>query len=164
MFGRRRRCRGDGCWRRARPIHLPLLLMRQFGYHLIDVGPRLSRCWRRRRRRRRSCSFSSSRGSSSSSSFGQLNSCHNFRFAIGVDDDGGNQLVIFEMLSTGHEPLQGRWVGITVAVDQERRRHQVRRQLRLLVQDVVVGVPDQRPVIRVEEHRLRKLLETLART
>lgn len=63
-----------------------------------------------------------------------------------------HQLLVLAALSAGNEALESGRVRIPVHVHEERRRHEVRRLLRLLVQDVVIGVSDQRPEIRMEEH------------
>lgn len=52
-------------------------------------------------------------------------------------------------------------MGVSVHVHQEGRGHEVRRLLGLLVQHVVVGIPDQRPVVCVEEHLVRDLKEKM---
>ncbi|PWA22989.1 hypothetical protein CCH79_00002070 [Gambusia affinis] len=41
---------------------------------------------------------------------------------------------------------------ISIDVYEEGGRHEMRGLLRLLVQDIVIGIPDERPVVRVEEH------------
>jgi len=40
---------------------------------------------------------------------------------------------------------------VAICIDQERRRHQMRHYLRLLVHNMVLGVSQQRPEIRVKE-------------
>ena len=56
----------------------------------------------------------------------------------------------------GNSLLRRVWV--SVHVDQECRGHEVWRLLCLLIQYVVVGVPDERPVVRVKELVLRTRL------
>lgn len=48
-------------------------------------------------------------------------------------------------------------MGVPVYIHQERRGHEMRRLLRLLIQHEAVGVPDQWPVVCVEEHLIWKL-------
>lgn len=48
-------------------------------------------------------------------------------------------------------------MGVSVHVHQEGWGHEMGGLLRLLVQHEAVGVPDQRPVVCVEEHLVWKL-------
>lgn len=75
-----------------------------------------------------------------------------------------DQLLVLAVLAAGHQPLEDGGVGVAVHVHQEGRGHEVRSLLRLLVQHVVVGVPDQRPEVRVEEHLVWNLMEKKGET
>lgn len=48
-------------------------------------------------------------------------------------------------------------MGVPVYIHQERRGHEMRCLLRLLIQHEAVGVPYQRTVVCVEEHLIWKL-------
>lgn len=164
-----RRCRRHGGYRRrrgrggTRSVSLPFLLLRQFRDHLIDVGSSALRgrdgSWRHSwfRRSRRLCWWAAcgsvvvvgKRLLLRSSDAGQ-----NLLLSVGVDDDGRYELVILELLTTRYEALQVWRIRVALAVDQEGRRHQMRGQLRLLVEYVMVRVANQWPVIRVEEYCL----------
>ena len=61
------------------------------------------------------------------------------------------KLRLVDPLTARHQPLEGGRVGVAVNVHQEWRWHEVRGLLRLLVQHIVIGVPHQGPVVRVEE-------------
>lgn len=145
---------GGGRRRRPWPVSLPLLLLRQLGNHLIDVGARRlsgrrGRRWHLRRcLSRRRCHFGTA---------------EDLRFAVSVDHDRRHELVVFEVLPAGHQSLKHWRVRVALAVDQKRRRHQMRRQLRLLVEHVVVSVSDQRPVVRVEKYCFGQLLVVVVR-
>lgn len=63
-----------------------------------------------------------------------------------------DELLLSAVLATGYQALIAGRVRVPVHVHQEGRGHEVRGLLRLLIQHVVVGVTDQRPVIGMEEH------------
>lgn len=69
------------------------------------------------------------------------------------------ELILLAVLPPRHEALIVRRVRIPVDVHQEGWGHKVWRLLRLLVQHVVVGVADKRPVVRMEKHLLWNLEE-----
>lgn len=68
-----------------------------------------------------------------------------------------DELLLSAVLATRHQALIARRVRVPVHIHQEGRRHEMGGLLCLLIQHVVVGVTDQRPVISVEEHLVRYL-------
>lgn len=70
----------------------------------------------------------------------------------------GYQLVLLAVLSSWHQALVVRRVRIPINIHQERWRHEVWGLLCLLVQHVIIRVPNKRPVVRVEEHLVRDLV------
>lgn len=48
-------------------------------------------------------------------------------------------------------------MGVPIYIHQEGRGHEMRCLLCLLIQHEAIGVPDQRPVVCVEEHLIWKL-------
>ena len=69
-----------------------------------------------------------------------------------------------EVLSARNQALVVSWVRVAVDVNEEWRRHQMWCNLHLLVDDVVVGIANQRPVVCVKEHLLGQPLEYAAYT
>lgn len=68
-----------------------------------------------------------------------------------------NQMFICTILSSWHQSLIFGGMRVSIHIHQEGRGHEVGGLLGLLIQHVVVGVSDQRPVVGVEEHLIRNL-------
>jgi len=75
------------------------------------------------------------------------------------NDDHWYELLVLTVLSARYKALVVSWMRVAVNVNKERSWHQMRRYLHLLIDHVVVGITDQRPVVSVKEHLLRKLLK-----
>lgn len=70
-----------------------------------------------------------------------------------------HKVFVCNVLPPGDQPLVSRGVGVPIHIHQEGRGHEVGRLLGLLVQDKVIGVPDQGPEVSVKEHLVRNLEE-----
>ena len=63
----------------------------------------------------------------------------------------GNELIVTTVLSPWDKSLKSRTVRIPVDINQKGRRHQMRRLVSLFVKDVIIGITNQRSIIRVEK-------------
>lgn len=79
-------------------------------------------------------------------------------FTVGHVAQLGDELLLFAVLSAGDQPLEEGRVGVPIHIYQEGWGHEVGGLLGLLIQHVVIGVPDQRAKIRVEKHLIRNLM------
>ena len=85
-------------------------------------------------------------------------------YTICIEYDIGHKLRVVAVAPARHETLQCGWVWVAVHVDKEGWRHEVRRQLSLLVQHKLVGVAHKWTVVGVEEQLLRHLLDIYSDT
>jgi hypothetical protein len=68
-----------------------------------------------------------------------------------------HKLTLFAVFSSRHQALVLWRVRVAININQEWWRHVVWRLLRLLIQDIIIGIPNKGTVIGVEEHLLWQL-------